>query len=263
MSKLSLPDRPLSIAKGALPSGWGIIIAGLFIGALGVFMLVWQLPPLLHDWKISRNPVVVYDGDIQNGRCTTRKGIFTDCEAHLSYAVDGTQYETDAAAMFVSFGSGDYMVDLVRSGDDPSLATISIGIEKMWNRIAVLTGFSVLLLGMALFALISGLSALRDRRILSQAGRLIAVPVPLAGIEDLKKGVKLSFTDPTGDRPNKKYEGTFIKDEPLFQESASGVTTGIAVRHEGGGRPVLLDAGLQRLNLTEEERRTALASLNG
>ena len=61
---------------------------------------------------------------------------------------------SDVKLFFVDFHSGDYTVDLVISGDKPELATISIAIEKFWNRVILLAvfllGFAALVLGAVL-----------------------------------------------------------------------------------------------------------------
>lgn len=130
---MPLPDRPLKLSRGARPGYVRPIFGGIFTLGLSMFLLVWQLPDLQRDWRINRNPVAVEDSQVQNGQCTTRQVIFTDCEATLVYTVDGTNYETDVAVMFIDLHSGDYTVDVVQSGDDPALATISIGLENHGN----------------------------------------------------------------------------------------------------------------------------------
>lgn len=56
---------------------------------------------MIRDFQISQNPMVLEDGDVQNGRCTTRKAVFTDCEARLVYSYGGRNYDTEVEVMFV------------------------------------------------------------------------------------------------------------------------------------------------------------------
>lgn len=262
MSILPLPDRPLKLSRHARPGYFWSIIGGLLLVVAGVFLLVWQGPGLQHDWIIRKNPVVVWDSEVQNGECTTRKAIFTDCSAHLVYSVDDQRYEVDAAVMFVSFDSGDYMVDVVRSGDDPSLATISIGLEKLWNRIATMAVFLLFTLGGGLMLFLQGTRAMRNATLLSGAGRFSVVPVSIANIQSAARRKVVTINDPSGKRPKAGFAQTFgKKEEPLIRQDQAGRTFGLAVKREGCEVPVLLDTRLERLNLTEAERQTALAAL--
>jgi hypothetical protein len=262
MQTLALPDRPLKLSRSARPRYLGALFGAFVLLLIGGFIMVWQLPGLQRDWSISRNPVLVPDGDVQNGECTTRKGIFTDCEAHLSYVVDGQQYETDVALMFVDFHSGDYWVDIVRSGDNPGLATMSIGIDKLWNRLIVLGLFMLLLIGGGLVLLWQGAQNMRAAGQLAQKGRMEAIPVTIAAVTDAGRRTNVTIRDPAGRKPKKQYISGFGKaEEPLILEGPTGEAVGIAVRHEGSPVPVLLDRGLARLDLTAEERAAALASI--
>ena len=264
MPQLTLPNRPLIIAKAGRPAYWGLIILSLCLIAFGCGLAYWQLPGLQHDWTISRNPVVVYDGDVQDGKCTTRKAIFTDCSAHLSYNVDGTHYETDADLMFVDFHMGDYTVDIVRSGDQPALATMSIGIDKLWNRIIlflVFMGFTVVT-GIILFAKALGLK--RSAAMMATPGKITVHEVVVNTVTNNRKTDAITFQNPQGPKPKASFVTSFRKaDAPLAWTAADGTTRALAVQHQAATLPVILDAGLTRLNLTDAERETALAGLRG
>ena len=259
MSQMLLPDRPLKLSRKARPGYFGLFFLALFLILLGGFLMFWQLPGLQHDWKISRNPVVVQDGDIQDAMCRTRKAIFTDCEAHLSYAVDGQSYESDVELMFVDFHAGDYMVDLVRSGDDPALATMSIGIDKLWNRIGLLAFLLLCTLGGGLALLWQGARNMRAASMMAGSGRMTVVPVMIESVASSGNKTNITVRDPAGARPKAKYVSSFGKSEaPLVLADGRG----LAVRLEGLQMPVLLDQALQRLDLTDTERAAALASIN-
>jgi hypothetical protein len=262
MSQLSLPDRPLSISKKARPAYWGQIFLGLFLIALGAGISYWQVPSLQHDWTISRNPVLVYDADVQNGKCTTRKAIFTDCSAHLSYVVDGTRYETESTAMFVDFHTGDYMVDVVRSGDDPSLATMSIGIDKLWNRVIVLLVLLGFTLGIGVVVLAKALGLKRDAGIMARPGRMTVHEVLVTGVTQGKRANAIAFQNPRGPNSKTKFISSFGKTEaPMTRGGPNGETFALSVLQAGAKLPVMLDAGLERLDLTAAERDAAMAGL--
>ncbi|MGO7704663.1 hypothetical protein ACC718_39135, partial [Rhizobium ruizarguesonis] len=57
----------------------------------------------------------------------------------------GRDYDTEVEVMFVDFHTVDYETGLVISADHPELATMSLGLDMLWNRIITLTVFSVLL----------------------------------------------------------------------------------------------------------------------
>jgi hypothetical protein len=264
MALLTLPDRPLKLSRKARPGYFWLLMGALFLIVCGVFLMVWQLPGLQRDWTISRNPVVVLDGEVQNGECTTRKGFFTDCEAHLSYRVDGQQYETEVAIMFADFHTGDYMVDIVRSGDNPALATMSIGVEKLWNRIIMLAILLLVTLGGGLALLLQGARNMRASGLLAQRGKMQAIPVAIETVQDAGRRVNVTFRDPEGTRPKAKFTSSFRKgEEPLILQTNDGGAFGVAVRHAATPMPVMLDRALDRLDLTADERAAAMASIGG
>jgi hypothetical protein len=253
-----LPDRPLKLSRAARPRYLGAYFGAIVLIAIGAFLMVWEAGDLQRDWKISRNPVVV-DGDVQDGKCTTRKAIFTDCEGHLVYAVDGKSYETDVALMFVDLHTGDYMVDIVRSGDAPQLATMSIGIDKLWNRIGLFAFLMLCTVGGGLALLWQGARNMRASSMLAHPAKLAAIPVAIDSAAKSGRRVNYTFRNPSGRRPKAKFIGSFRSGEaPLMISNERGELFGVAVTHPSTPVPVLLDSGLQRLDLSPEERAAAL-----
>src|ERR1044072_8122815 len=147
LSSLVLPSRPLSLARNVISTPNAYFWSTPIILALAVFLFVSEAPGVIRDFQISQNPLVLENGDVQNGKCTTRKAVFTACEALLVYSYGGGNYDTEVEVMFVDFHSGDYETDLVISVDHPELATMSLGLDMLWNRIITLTVFVVLLGG--------------------------------------------------------------------------------------------------------------------
>jgi hypothetical protein len=262
MAMITLPQRPLKLSRRARPAYVWALIGALFLIALGLFLLIWQVPGIQHDWTISRNPVLVQDGNIEDAECTTRKGIFTDCEAHLSYVVNGTQYETDVALMFFDFNTDGYAVDIVRSGDDPSLATMDIGIEKLWNRVILALIMMLVTLGAGFALFWQGAQNMRASGLLARPGLLVPIRVAITSVDTAGSRTHVSVTNPAGARPKKKFASSFRKgEEPLIIQTGTGEVYGIALQHPDTDVPVLLDRGLMRLDLTETERAAALASV--
>ena len=149
---LKLPARPLTLKREAIATPVSYYFSIPILLAIAVFMVVTEAPGILRDYRISKNPLVVEDGSI-DGQCTTRKAIFTTCEVSLAYEHGGQRYDKDVEVMFVDMHSGDYETGLVIAADEPQLATISLGLDMLWNRIITLAVFTTLLGGGALIML--------------------------------------------------------------------------------------------------------------
>ncbi|CDN52277.1 hypothetical protein [Neorhizobium galegae] len=261
MPALILPNRPLSIARDVISTPGAYFWSTPIILALAVFLLLWQAPGVLRDFQISRNPLVMEDGDVQNGRCTTRKAIFTDCEARLVYSYNGRNYSSDVEIMFVDFHVGDYETDLVISTDHPELATMSLGLDKLWNRIITLGLFTALLGGMSLGMLFLALRIWRVKRQLRRPALLKPVPVEITAFDRKRNILNITYNDKlAGDKTGRSvYTRMRDGEEPLIVGEANGKAVGLAVRHGNTALPVLLDDRLQRIGLTGDERDAALA----
>ncbi|MGL5012053.1 MAG: hypothetical protein ACRC6I_19470 [Paracoccaceae bacterium] len=257
LQNLSLPNRPIKIAPNTISRSSGTLLGAAFIGAILAFMAIWQIPSLLRDMQIRNAPVIVQDGDVRDGRCTARQGIFVDCEAHVSYNYKGEHYESDVNLFFVDFHSGDYSVDLVISGEKPELATISIALDKYWNRVALLAAFLLGFGAMVGAAVLATIRVARARRQLAVPGRLSLVEVEVEANGTAWSRDQFSYKEPNASRTHSTLfdKGT----APLLLWDAAGVQHGYAVKHEGANVPVLLDRGLNRIDLTAEERSQMLA----
>lgn len=254
----SLPARALSLKPGAFAGPKGGLLAVPILLLIGAIIVWWQAPGLVRDWQIYQNPVVV-DGDVRNGQCKTRRGFFTDCEADVSYSYGGETYRSHVELMFVDFHSGDYEVEVVISGDKPELATLSLGIDKIWNRVIVFGLFTLLLLGGALFMLFKMLQARSASNAFTAPAKLSLTPVSLGVVAKTRGGSYISYTDKSASRSIRGMATKFTGDQkPLMALDEKGEAFGVAVKREGAGPAALLDRGLQRIDLTENERREAL-----
>lgn len=262
-TQLTLPQRPLNIRADAINPPRGLIFASLlFLSFIGIF--VWLLgPDLYRDWQISRNPVEIADASVENGECHTRKGVFTDCSADVAYTYEGQSYQGHIELAFVDIHSGDYWVGVVVSRDDPALATLTLGLEKLWNRIIVLGVVIALFGGLVLAGLIQRGRARKARRALADPARLELVPIVLTMVQE--RGRKSHVTYAQQIAPSKKGKGahtTFTGDaKPLLTWDEAGQAVGIGVRHPKATLPVLLDDRLERLSLTPDERQAALSQI--
>ncbi|QQR39917.1 hypothetical protein [Devosia rhizoryzae] len=258
-----LPQRPIRIKRTGVWPGIFRYLGALLLLGLALFFAIWQVPGVADDWMISQDPVLVEDALISDGECSTSRGFFVDCSAHVSYAVKGKQIERDIELMFLDFGSGDYAVDVVRSDREPAKATLSLGLDMLWNR-TITVGVMVVLLaifGLALFR--SGLQQDRNRRLAMQGSRLSLVAVPVLQLNKVIGGTVVQYQYGVGKKQQALLTTSrFKKNEaPLWLEEDG--TTALAVMPERGAVPVLLDDRLERLDLTAAERAEIKAKLAG
>ena len=261
-SDIKLPTRPLTIKRNPFAHGTWYFFAFLMLISVAAFLTIWQVPGLLRDFQISQNPVTVVNGDIVDGECSTRRGI-TDCDARLVYSYNGQDYDTNVSMVFIDFHSGDYLVDVVISGDKPELATLSLGLDMLWNRIAVFVVLVGICAVSAVVLLIQSIQFGTNNSRLRQAGAMTLVPVDIAGVRKGRGGSLVSYIDHIKSPKSKRTSFTRLArgEEPLITTDDQGNVVGVAVLHERATRPVLLDAGLTRLDLIADERRIMLASI--
>ncbi|UJW87179.1 hypothetical protein [Devosia sp. SL43] len=229
------------------------------MSALFGFCAWWQGPGLWRDWQISQNPQHLPNGQVLDGECSTRRGL-TDCEAHLVYDYNGQAYEADVSLAFVDFSSGDYEVEVVVSRDKPELATISLGLDMLWNRLIVFALLMLLFGGGTIGMIVAGLKAMAANRAVATPGRLTVVPVEV--IE--QRNGYVSYVDHNKGPKSRRTTRTRLGrgQEPLMAVSSDGRTVGVAVVSEHCNVPVLLDRALERIDLTERERDAVYATLD-
>ena len=254
------PDRPLRIKKtGVWPAIFQYLGALLLLGIAG-FIGLWQGPGIVNDWVIAQDPYTVEDAVITDGECSTSRGFFVDCSGHVAFEIKGKSIERDIELMFLDFGSGDYLVDVVRSASRPDRVTLSLGLDMLWNR--TLTGLAFVLgigaLGIGLIA--AGLRSDRNRRLALRPSRLQAVPVPVTAISKVLGGKVVQFQyGLNGKRPQLASSRFKKAEQPLWLE-ADG-TYALAVLPEQAKIPVLLDSELQRLDLLDAEKAAIRATI--
>ena len=259
---ITLPARPLTLNRGAISTPFAYYFSIPILLVIAVFMAATEAPGILRDYKISQNPLVIENGDI-NGSCTTRKAIFTTCEVGLAYEHGGQRYEKDVEVMFVDVHSGDYETGLVISTDQPELATISLGLDMLWNRIITLAVFTLMLGGGALAMLFLALRILRVRGQLGHPAPLTPIPVEISGMDNRNKRLAVTYADKLSERKTKRVAFTRFGagEEPIIIGENGGNLVALAVRHGNTALPVLLDDRLERIDMSEQERKDALAPL--
>lgn len=262
--EISLPSRPLALKQSSLSLPRGYAISLPFVFLLTGMLFYWQVPNLWRDYQISQNPLVMEDGRLLSGECKTRKGVFTDCDARVSYTYQGKSYESDTHIFFVDAHVGDYETDIVISADHPELATLSLGLDKLENRFisaGILCGIFALI---CLISIVLGVRTSFARSRLTTPAILKPVPVEIATYKESFGRLFVTYADKIAeDKTKRTAYSRFAKgQEPIIiGEADDGSPVGLAVRHGNTAYPVLLDAGLQRIMMTDEERAAALASI--
>lgn len=262
LAQIKLPSRPLSLKRGVIsvPAAYYFSVPVLLV--ITIVMLVAEGPGVVRDYKISQNPLEIENGDI-SGSCKTRKAIFTTCKADLSYDYAGVSYKKDVEVMFVDLHSGDYETGLVISAKNPELATISLGLDMLWNRIITL-GVFVFLLGFGSLAMLFTLvRMLRVRLQLRNPAPLTVIPVALTAVAEKRSRLFVTYADTVRDDKTKRQSFTHLERGriPVVIGNTGKQDVALAVLHGNSALPVLLDDQLERIDLTEQERAEALASL--
>ncbi|QND46666.1 hypothetical protein HB780_03155 (plasmid) [Rhizobium lusitanum] len=260
---IQLPQRALTLSQGVISVPKALFFSLPIIIGLTAFMAISEAPGILRDWTINQNPVTLDSGDIRDGKCTTRKGFFTTCSADLNYTYNGQSYDKNVEIMFVDIHDGDYDTNLVISADHPDLATLSLGIEKLWNRIITLAVFVALLGGASIAAIFQILRGWRVRSRLRQPAQLVPVPVEITAFDRRRKRLAVTYTDKIAERKTGRVGHTHFEpgQEPLLIGENGGKAVGLAVWHGKTSLPVLLDERLERIEMTAEERAKVLAPL--
>ena len=256
-----LPDRPIRISKTGIWPGIFHYLFGLMFLALAGFIGFWQAPGIVNDWLISQDPVTVEDALITDGECMTRQAVFVDCSGHVAYEIKGKTIERDIELMFLDFGSGDYLVDVVRSSSRPERVTLSLGLDMLWNRILTGLAFVAGIAAIGVGLLVSGARADRNRKLASRPSKLTALPVPVTAVNKVVGGkyIQFQYGQNSKNRPLLTMSRFKKSQEPFWLE-ADG-TYALAVLPEQAKLPILLDADLERLDLPAIERAAIKAKL--
>lgn len=260
---LSLPQRDLILTQRPLLAPKGFWFAVIVLSALLVGMVWWQGPGLWRDVQINASPVYPDAVKTIDGECTTRRGL-TTCDADLIYNVDGTAYNSHVSLAFIDFHSGDYMVDVVVSEDKPELATLSLGLDMLWNRLAVFGVLFALLLGGIGAMIYNAVAAARANANLGAPARLTLVPVEITNVLGKGKGSFVTYAEKLGKRRARRTANSWFgpDDAPLMITADDGALVGVAAKHPMARLPVLLDQRLLRItDLTETERGAMLGAL--
>lgn len=259
---LPLPNRSLTIAPRPFAMPAAFLFTVVVLSAMAIGLVIWQGPGLRRDWQINQDPLTLEDWELRDGECSSRRGL-TDCEADITYIFEGQSYEKHISLAFLDFSSDDYMVDVVISRGDPELATLSLGLDMLWNRLTVFAVFVLLFGGGAIGMIINALRAVGSNRAAATPGRLTLVPVDVVEVKNSARGAVVSYVDHLKGRGKRTTRTHFAKGQaPLIGLDETGKPVGVAVKLDHVAIPILLDGNLERVELTDIERQAALAAFD-
>ncbi|WP_395676064.1 hypothetical protein [Inquilinus sp.] len=235
-----------------------LIVLELVLLALLAALFVWMAPPLLNDARIRQNPAIAEDGELVNGKCQT-KLVMTFCDATLSApGPDGTAVRSDVSYFLLDLHFGDYDTEVVQSADDPHLLTTTLGLDYFWDRVLCFAA-AVVLLVIGIIGMVRGTFRQNrgEREAVALDGQVLTpVPVTILSGRKVRRVITWKFSYPAAGREAKVNVNT-NKDFLPFTLDSRGKRA-LAVTGAAGGTPLLLDAGLSQLELTEPERTALL-----
>lgn len=267
MSDISnaFPTRPLLVAKSGIGSAKANVVLALIMFAVLIAAAIWVGPNLVRDFIIQADPVEVPEADIRNGECSSYRGFVESCGADISYDVKGKHVEASLQYLFIDPSNSDYQVSVIRSASHPSMATLSLGLDMLWNRaiVAGAIGAGLLALGLALLTKASRES--RFQRTLREPVQLVPVPATVAIARKLFFGLMGTTYTVKYTLDGKKYQDAhsgFKRGERPFVLGMDGKKTVLlgAVPRQGG-MLILLDAALERIEFSEAERQAIGAAV--
>lgn len=252
----AFPTRTLRLRRTGV--GWLLpLLVGLAALAATVVIAANGLPGLHADWKLRQQGVYT-DGQIDGACKKHARGLMLDCNATLRYQVDGRRYEV-AREFFIVGWISDYSVRIVRSSADPAIATLDVALDRWWNRLWTAVAGLAMAIGVAVFALWQWWEA-RHMRLAyrRRGGTLRPALVQITEARRLARQRRHFSYLPVQPKRRTAVQTLFKRDEaePLLIEGAYA----LAVVTEGAEHlPVLLDAGLTRIDLSPDERAQLLA----
>ena len=265
----ALPDRPITVRPPqtvgpASAAGLFALLFGLLAGA------VWWLgPDLVRDWRIDGEVVRAESARIEEARCRSRLMLFTVCDVTF---LTGRAADAPRQTLWYFFIDrvGQEPIALVRpkAGDasDPASITTNLGLDKLYHRLLALA----LIVGLLAFCIVLSAQVQWQGVIIRRAlaglsgQRLVPVVVTLEGsvLAGRKRRRWTYLYNVSLHNEGGRQERAFVEFargiEPLLVSQGGKVA--LALASANGGVPMLLDATLSALDLTEAERQAFFAA---
>lgn len=263
----ALPSRPLRVRPPAMVgvSSTAAVFAMLF--GLIAAVLWWLGPDLLADWRIGRDVVEARQATLGEAGCRRRILIFTVCDVTFTEAGSAGTGAGSRRLAYVFIGAaGSEPITLLRerSAVDarPEAITTNLGLARFHQRLltlALIVGFLALCVAGSAQMMLAGARARRS--LLGLSGqKLSALIVRMeSGIPVATRQRRWSYAyeDGSGETQRASVELP-TRLGPLFVTADR--KRALALQGPGGGVPLLLDAQLSALDLSDAEKEAFFAA---
>ena len=249
---LAFPTRPLH-ARPPI-SRWDSIwayLGALMFAAIIAASAVWVAPALITDWKIRESAVIVPDGHLTDGKCSTK--LFVDiCDVTLTAPGPRGEIRRDVHYLFVSF-TGRFRASVVGDPAHPEWISTDLGLDYFWNRALTLLTAWCLLGGLIWLVVLGRVRAARQN---SSWGKLDMIPVALDLVESTRDRKSARWAVQADDGTTHTW--TVPRRAAPFVLGPDTRVLGLASRT---GQTVMpLDSKLRWVDLTATERQAVLAA---
>ncbi|MFP1804779.1 hypothetical protein ACLEED_01165 [Lonsdalea quercina] len=260
-AKAIISSRPIFISRPGIASSLGAFIAGLLILCGALLFAKSEVPDIYRDYIINKSPLVIENSDISNGECRMKYSI-TFCSADVKYKYKNENHASKINILFLDLSRGNYKTDVVISSEHPELATLTLGLDKLNNRIIAAGGLIGALLILAALSLINSVKFFRAGRRAKCLSELTLVPVETDEIRKLLFIRVLPYTYIGEDKKKIKLASLLKRNEqPIYLDDSKKRAWAVLLKE--ANIPVLLDDRLMRLELSDEERESLRAAFAG
>jgi hypothetical protein len=249
-----LPRRGIAVCPPRTVEGGTLGVIGLlFVMLIG--LLAWLGPGIAGDWRMRSDAIPAADVRVSDAQCRSWFGLLRFCSVTL--APDATVGAGGARTLWYAFfaGSGEQTMAPQRSPTDASWLSTDLGLARLHSRLMALllfTGLFLCCIGVAAAVLWRGVKARRAFAGMS-GQRLTPVVVEIERNNRLPPRRRLwVYLYDDGGRRERALAEWPSRQQPLF--TTPDERWALALRGEEPGPPMLLDTGLENLDLTDEER---------
>jgi len=234
-------------------------VEGGTVGAIAMLLLIlsslvaWLGPGIANDWRVRNDWVAAADVRIEAGQCHAWAAVLSIC----SVTVAAGNSDASKRTLWYVFagGAGDRAMQPRRSRSDAALVTTDLGLETLTSRLITLlvfAGIVVFCLGVAATMLWRGVKVQRAFAAMS-GQRLLPIVVEIERNNRLpsRRRLWVYLYAAEGKRARALVEWP-LRRHPLF--TSPDEKWALALAGDQGGTPMLLDANLECLDLTEAEK---------
>jgi hypothetical protein len=236
-------------------------VFALLFGLLG-WVLWWLGPDLVTDWRMRSDAVPAREVRIEEARCQSRLFVTQFCSVSLADDRSVADGKRTLRYGFIDAPRAQPAASVaLHSRSDPSLVSTDLGLDKLYSRtltLAIVAALLALCAGVPVRMVQQGLRTSRAFRNLG-GQRLIPVIVEVERNNFVPpRGRLWVYLYDDGGRRERAFVELPSRERPLFTDVSE--KRALALRGEQGGTPLLLDARLNCLDLTQPEKAAFYAA---